>query len=100
MSGGEQQMLTVARTLMGNPRLVLLDEPSEGIAPKIVEDMANMILELKQEGLSVLLCEQNLHFAQLVSDRAYVIEKGHVRYHGTLAELAANDEVKREHLAL
>jgi branched-chain amino acid transport system ATP-binding protein len=100
MSGGEQQMLTVARTLMGNPRLVLLDEPSEGIAPKIVEDMANMILELKQEGLSVLLCEQNLHFAQLVSDRAYVIEKGQVRYQGTITELSANAEVKREYLAL
>ncbi len=100
MSGGEQQMLTVARTLMGNPRLVMLDEPSEGIAPKIVEDMANMILELKQEGLSVLLCEQNLHFAQLVSDRAYVLEKGQVRYHATMTELAANPQVKREYLAL
>jgi branched-chain amino acid transport system ATP-binding protein len=100
MSGGEQQMLTVARTLMGNPRLVLLDEPSEGIAPKIVEDLANSIVSLKQEGLSILLCEQNLHFAQLVSDRAYVIEKGQVKYHGTMAELAANQEVKREYLAV
>jgi branched-chain amino acid transport system ATP-binding protein len=100
MSGGEQQMLTVARTLMGNPRLVMLDEPSEGIAPKIVEDMANLIVELKQEGLSVLLCEQNLHFARLVSDRAYVIEKGQVQYAGTMAELAANEEVKREYLAM
>ena len=100
MSGGEQQMLTVARTLMGNPRLVLLDEPSEGIAPRIVEDMANMIVELKQEGLSVLLCEQNLHFAQLVSDRAYVLEKGQVKYQGTMPELAANQEVKREYLAV
>jgi branched-chain amino acid transport system ATP-binding protein len=100
MSGGEQQMLTVARTLMGNPRLVLLDEPSEGIAPRIVEDMANMIVELKQEGLSVLLCEQNLHFAQLVSDRAYVLEKGQVKYQGTMMELAANQEVKREYLAV
>jgi len=100
MSGGEQQMLTVARTLMGNPRLVLLDEPSEGIAPKIVEDMANLIVALKQQGLSVLLCEQNLHFAQLVSDRAYVIEKGQVKYQGTMTELAANQDVKREHLAL
>jgi branched-chain amino acid transport system ATP-binding protein len=100
MSGGEQQMLTVARTLMGNPRLVLLDEPSEGIAPKIVEDMANMIVELKQQGLSVLLCEQNLHFAQLVSDRACVIEKGQVMYHGTIAELAANEEIKRDYLAV
>jgi branched-chain amino acid transport system ATP-binding protein len=100
MSGGEQQMLTVARTLMGNPYLVMLDEPSEGIAPKIVEDMANMILELKREGLSVLLSEQNLHFAQLVCDRAYVIEKGRVRFEGTMAELARNAEVKREYLSV
>ena len=85
---------------MGNPYLVLLDEPSEGIAPKIVEDMANMILELKREGLAVLLSEQNLHFARLVSDRAYVIEKGQVRYAGTMAELAANEEVKREYLSV
>ena len=100
MSGGEQQMLTVARTLMGNPWLVLLDEPSEGIAPKIVEDMANMILELKQEGLSVLISEQNLHFAALVSDRAYVIERGQIRYGGTMVELEANDAIKREYLSL
>jgi branched-chain amino acid transport system ATP-binding protein len=100
MSGGEQQMLTVARTLMGNPYLVLLDEPSEGIAPKIVEEMANLILELKQEGLSVMLSEQNLHFARLVSDRAYVIEKGHIRFRGTLAELEDNEEVKREYLSV
>jgi branched-chain amino acid transport system ATP-binding protein len=100
MSGGEQQMLTVARTLMGNPYLVLLDEPSEGIAPRIVEEMANMILELKQEGLSVLISEQNLHFAALVSDRAYVIEKGQIRYGGTMAELDANEAVKREYLSV
>jgi branched-chain amino acid transport system ATP-binding protein len=100
ISGGEQQMLTVARTLMGNPYLVLLDEPSEGIAPKIVEDMANMILELKQEGLAVVLSEQNLHFARLVSDRAYVIEKGQVRFGGTMRELAADEEVKREYLSV
>jgi len=100
MSGGEQQMLTVARTLMGNPCLVMLDEPSEGIAPRIVEDMANMILELKKVGLGVLLSEQNLHFARLVCDRAYVIEKGQVRYEGTMAELADNDEVRRSYLAV
>jgi branched-chain amino acid transport system ATP-binding protein len=100
MSGGEQQMLTVARTLMGNPYLVLLDEPSEGIAPRIVEEMANMILELKQEGLSVLISEQNLHFAALVSDRAYVIEKGQIRYGGTMAELTAGEAVKREYLSV
>ncbi len=100
MSGGEQQMLTVARTLMGNPFLVLLDEPSEGIAPRIVEETANMILELKREGLSVLLCEQNLHFATLVSDRVYVIEQGGIRYSGTMRELAADDAVKRDYLSL
>src|SRR5947208_1235522 len=70
MSGGEQQMLTVARTLMGNPLLVLLDEPSEGVAPLIVEQMANTIIELKRAGVSILLSEQNAHFAELVSDRA------------------------------
>ena len=100
MSGGEQQMLTVARTLMGNPYLVMLDEPSEGIAPKIVEDMARMILALKQEGLSVLLSEQNLNFARLVCDRAYVIEKGQVRYEGTMVDLMQNETVKRECLSV
>ena len=87
MSGGEQQMLTIARTLMGNPRAILLDEPSEGLAPVIVEQMARTIRELKIQGLSVLLCEQNLHFARQVADRAYVIEKGHVRRSGTLEEI-------------
>jgi branched-chain amino acid transport system ATP-binding protein len=87
MSGGEQQMLTIARTLMGNPRLVLLDEPSEGLAPVIVEDMARTIRTLKAEGISVLLCEQNLHFARAVADRAYIVEKGRNRYGGTMAAL-------------
>ena len=87
MSGGEQQMLTIARTLMGNPAAILLDEPSEGLAPLIVEQMARTILELKAQGVSVLLCEQNLHFARQVADRAYVIEKGHVRRAGTLEEI-------------
>jgi branched-chain amino acid transport system ATP-binding protein len=100
MSGGEQQMLTVARTLMGNPHLVLLDEPSEGVAPVIVEQMANMILQLKREGLSVLLSEQNLHFAELVSDRAYVLERGQVRFEGTLDELARDEAVRRDYLAV
>ncbi|MEO8630973.1 MAG: ABC transporter ATP-binding protein [Betaproteobacteria bacterium] len=100
MSGGEQQMLTVARTLMGNPHLVMLDEPSEGIAPRIVEDMANMIVALKQDGLSVLLCEQNLHFAQIVCDRAYIIEKGQLRYEGTMSALAHDDAVKLEYLSV
>ncbi|KAF1070999.1 ABC transporter ATP-binding protein [Variovorax sp.] len=100
MSGGEQQMLTVARTLMGNPYLVLLDEPSEGVAPVIVEQMANMILELKAQGVSILLSEQNMHFAELVSDRAYVLEKGQIRYHATMAELAANEEVRCAYLSV
>jgi branched-chain amino acid transport system ATP-binding protein len=100
MSGGEQQMLTIARTLMGNPSLILLDEPSEGLAPVVVEQMAKTIRELKAEGLTVVLSEQNLHFATLVSDRAYVIEKGHIRYTGTMAELAANEEVRRAYLTV
>jgi len=100
MSGGEQQMLTVARTLMGNPLLLLLDEPSEGVAPLIVEQMAQMILELKAQGVSVLLSEQNMHFAEIVSDRAYVLEKGQIRYQATMAELAANDEVRRAYLSM
>ena len=100
MSGGEQQMLTVSRTLMGNPYLVLLDEPSEGVAPLIVEQMANMILELKREGLSILLSEQNMHFAELVSDRAYVLEKGQIRFSGTIAELAENEPVRRAYLSV
>lgn len=100
MSGGEQQMLTVARTLMGNPYVVLLDEPSEGVAPVIVEQMAHMILELKAQGVSILLSEQNMHFAELVSDRAYVLEKGQIRFAGTMDELAANDEVRRAYLSV
>jgi branched-chain amino acid transport system ATP-binding protein len=100
MSGGEQQMLTVARTLMGNPLLVLLDEPSEGVAPLIVEQMAQMILALKAQGVSILLCEQNMHFAELVCDRAYVLEKGQIRFEATMAELAANDAVRRAYLSM
>ena len=100
MSGGEQQMLTVARTLMGNPYLVLLDEPSEGVAPVIVEQMVQTILELKTQGVSILLCEQNMHFAELVSDRAYVLEKGQICYQACMAELSANDEVRRAYLSV
>jgi branched-chain amino acid transport system ATP-binding protein len=100
MSGGEQQMLTIARTLMGNPAAILLDEPSEGLAPLIVEQMARTILELKREGLCVLLSEQNLHFASLVADRAYIIEKGHIRYQGTMAELARDHQMRNAHLSV
>lgn len=100
MSGGEQQMLTVARTLMGNPLLVLLDEPSEGVAPLIVEQMASTIVELKEQGLSILLSEQNIHFARLVSDRAYVLEKGQMRWHGAMEQLMDNLDVQRAYLTV
>ena len=100
MSGGEQQMLTIARTLMGNPRAILLDEPSEGLAPVIVEQMANTIRALKSEGLTVLLSEQNLHFATLVSDRAYIIEKGRIRYQGSIAELMRDESVRSQYLSV
>jgi branched-chain amino acid transport system ATP-binding protein len=100
MSGGEQQMLTVGRTLMGNPLLVLLDEPSEGVAPVIVEQMAHMILALKSRGVSILLSEQNLHFAELVSDRAYVLEKGQIRFEGTIEELARAEDIRRAYLSV
>ncbi len=100
MSGGEQQMLTVARTLMGNPYLVLLDEPSEGVAPLIVEEMARMIVALKSAGVSILLSEQNLHFARLVSDRAVVLEKGEVKFDGTMETLMTDDALLRTHLSV
>ena len=100
MSGGEQQMLTFARTLMGNPLIVLLDEPSEGIAPLIVEAIADTITELKKRGLSILLSEQNVGFAQLVSDRAYMLEKGQICWQGTMAELAENADIQRAYLTL
>ncbi|WP_299970448.1 ABC transporter ATP-binding protein [uncultured Roseobacter sp.] len=99
LSGGEQQMLTIARTLMGNPSVVLLDEPSEGVAPVIVEQMARVIQQLKSEGLTVLLSEQNLHFAQAVADRAVIIESGAQVYHGTLEDLKAHPEIREAYLA-
>ena len=99
-SGGEQQMLTIARTLMGNPRLILLDEPSEGVAPLIVEQMARLIVTLKEQGLAILLSEQNLHFARLVSDRAVVLEKGEVQFTGSMGELMGDDAVQRSYLSV
>src|SRR3984957_15658501 len=100
MSGGEQQMLTIARTLMGNPSLVLLDEPSEGLSPKIVEQMIEAILTMKKAGVSLLVSEQNLHFARLISDRAYIIERGRICFGGTMAELDARPDIRDAHLAL
>ncbi|MCW7544274.1 ABC transporter ATP-binding protein [Aurantimonas litoralis] len=100
LSGGEQQMLSLARTLMGNPRTLLLDEPSEGIAPVIVDAMAAAIRDLKREGLSVLLSEQNLGFARAIADRAVIIETGTVRFTGSFAEMEADPDIVSSHLAV
>ena len=100
LSGGEQQMLTIGRTLMGNPSLLLLDEPVEGVAPVVVQELTRQIKALKTMGLTILFAEQNMHFATEISDRAYVIEKGHIRFHGTMQELAANAEVKQKYLMI
>ena len=100
LSGGEQQMLTIARTLMGNPAFILLDEPSEGIAPVIVEQMARVILQLKREGLTVLLSEQNLHFAQAVADGVVIIEHGTQKFVGSLSELQAHPEIRDQYLSV
>jgi branched-chain amino acid transport system ATP-binding protein len=100
LSGGEQQMLTIGRTLMGNPDLLLLDEPSEGLAPLVVRDLGLQIRRLKEQGLTILLCEQNAKFAARLSDRAYILEKGHVRFSGSIDELHSNDEVRRQYLGV
>jgi branched-chain amino acid transport system ATP-binding protein len=100
MSGGEQQMLTIARTLMGNPDAVLLDEPSEGLAPVIVELMAIAVRRMKDQGIGVLLSEQNLAFASAVADRTYIIEKGAIRHEGSMAEIAANAALRDAYLTV
>ncbi len=100
MSGGEQQMLAIARTLMGNPSLLLLDEPSEGLAPRIVEQMIAAIQAMKREGLGLMISEQNLAFARLVADRVYVIEKGAIRFSGTMVEFEARVDIRDAYLAL
>jgi branched-chain amino acid transport system ATP-binding protein len=100
LSGGEQQMLTVARTLMGSPRLVLLDEPSEGLAPVVVRALGEQIAALKREGLTILLSEQNLRFAARLADRAYIIEKGEIKWEGLIARLMADESVRRAYLTL
>jgi len=100
LSGGEQQMLTIGRTLMGNPDMLLLDEPSEGLAPLVVRDLGDQIRRLKEDGMTILLCEQNAKFATNLSDRAYVLEKGQVRFSGTIDELQSNDEVRQQYLGL
>jgi branched-chain amino acid transport system ATP-binding protein len=100
MSGGEQQMLTVARTLMGNPSVLLLDEPTEGLAPVVVEDLVRTIRSLASEGLGILLSEQMLPVARAVADRAFVIETGRIRWEGSMAALMADEAARARHLAV
>jgi branched-chain amino acid transport system ATP-binding protein len=100
LSGGEQQMLTIARTLMGNPDLLLLDEPSEGLAPLVVDHLREQIARLKAEGLTILLAEQNTDFSLRLADRAYVLEKGAIRFSGPAAALRDNEALRHELLAL
>jgi len=100
LSGGEQQMLTVARTLMGNPRILLLDEPSEGLAPVIVQALGQQIAALRREGLTIVLSEQNLKFAARLADRAYIIEKGQIRWEGGMSRLLEDDAARRAYLTV
>ena len=100
ISGGEQQMLAIARTLMGNPRLLLLDEPSEGLAPVLAEQLSAALCRLKREGVSMLLCEQNLRFAETIADRACVLEGGHLSFEGTLLQLEQDPQAKARYLGV
>ena len=100
LSGGEQQMLTIARTLMGNPELLLLDEPSEGLAPLVVDHLKEQITRLKHDGLTILLAEQNVDFCLDLADRVYVLEKGHIRYEGTSASFREDESIRAQYLAL
>lgn len=100
LSGGEQQMLTIARTLMGGPELLLLDEPSEGLAPIIVKGLGEFIDVIKKEGMTILLSEQNVRFSLKHSDRAYIVDSGHIKYQGTISELEKDEEIKKRYLAV
>ena len=100
LSGGEQQMLTIARTLMGSPDVLLLDEPSEGLAPLVVQMLGEQLGGLKETGLTMILAEQNVHFVSELGDRVYILEKGMVRYQGSMTAFLANDEIRRTHLAV
>ena len=100
LSGGEQQMLTIARTLMGNPELLLLDEPSEGLAPLVVDHLRDQIARLKREGLTILLAEQNVEFSLSLAERVYVLEKGSIRFSGPAAQLQGDERLRHDLLAL
>lgn len=100
LSGGQQQMLTIARSLMGNPTLLLLDEPSEGLAPLVVEAVRDRIAQLKQAGLSIVLAEQNLDFVLSLSDRLHILEKGEIKFTGTPDDLRASPEVLEKYLTV
>jgi branched-chain amino acid transport system ATP-binding protein len=100
LSGGEQQMLAIGRALMTNARIVVLDEPSEGLAPLIVREIGRVLVRLKEQGLSILLVEQNVPLALRVADRVYVMSKGQIVYHGAPGELDANEDVKRRFLGI
>jgi branched-chain amino acid transport system ATP-binding protein len=100
LSGGEQQLVTIARTLMGNPEVLLLDEPSEGLAPALVKALAALVERLRAEGMSMLLSEQNVRFALRVADRAYIIDSGHIRYEGSVDALRGEPEIMKRYLAV
>ena len=100
LSGGEQQMLTIARTLMSNPDLLLLDEPSEGLAPLVVQQLGEQIAKLRQEGMTILLCEQNTRFSLDLSDRLYILEKGTIKYEGTVQDFLKDEKIGRTYLAV
>jgi branched-chain amino acid transport system ATP-binding protein len=100
LSGGEQKMLAVARALMGNPELLLLDEPTEGLAPALVRSLESQIKKLRDAGLTVLLAEQNVKSALRLSDRGYIIDNGQIRYEGSIEELRGNEEVRKKYLLI